>query len=409
MTRKSKIFLTGGWGYGNRGDNAILAGTLSALSSLKQPVELHITSFSTEELKVKHNLDSQKSVHALLSFRRPWNWPRWLAVLIWRKTGVMLSGALRRQLLEMQSSDLIVFGGGGYFNDTWKDAFPSRIVELEMARESLKPYVILGQTIGPFSDYSAKEILPSVLKPCSMVAYRDRQSIEVLNLAGLSSNQVAYTADMAHLIPPEEAQERGGKTTVGLMLQGFRKYESRSGLLPMGCIQSADDYLTSLVSFIQRIHQQRDVHFVLISSTSWDEKFMRRVQFRMSEMNISFETTELESSPVQEFIRACQSVDIMISTNMHPIILASLAHIPTIAISYHFKLDDYMERIGRQEYCHRIDDFNPEEISDQAFQLIDTKSHLSADLAESINRVIIEAQQNAALIRQFLSRGPSNA
>lgn len=408
MNKKIKVFLTGGWGYGNRGDNAILAGTLAAIDSLDASVDLVMTSFSAKELKTKHGMDSLPSVHALLSFRKPWNWLRWPAVYLWRKTGLLLLPSLRRQLQEMESADLIVFGGGGYFNDTWKDAFPSRIVELELARESQTPYVILGQTIGPFSDQSATQVLPAVLRPCAMVAYRDRQSADILKLAGLQDHQLAYTADMAHLIPSKAAPLPTGKVKVGLMLQGFRQYEARSGLLPFGRIGSAEEYLKNVLDLIQRISAANDVHFVMIASTSWDEKFMRKVEQGMIAMGIKPEVAQLEDARVEKFVHTCQSVDVMVSTNMHPVILASLAYIPTVALSYHFKLNDYMSRIRRDVYCHRIDDFDVSAVAEQAGQLIAAPSHNRSELKENVDAVVGDVQQNIDLVKGLLKRGGRN-
>jgi len=405
VNKKIKVFLTGGWGYGNRGDNAILAGTLAAIDSLDASVDLVMTSFSAKELKTKHGMDSLPSVHALLSFRKPWNWFRWPAVYLWRKTGLLLLPSLRRQLSEMRSADLIVFGGGGYFNDTWKDAFPSRIVELELARESQTPYVILGQTIGPFSDKSATQILPNVLKPCAMVAYRDRQSADILKLAGLQSHQMAYTADMAHLIPSKAAVPSNGKVKVGLMLQGFRQYEARSGLLPFGRIANAEEYLKSVLALIKRISEQHDVHFVMIASTSWDEKFMRKVEQGMVSMGITPEVAQLEDARVEKFVQTCQAVDVMISTNMHPVILASLAYIPTLALSYHFKLNDYMSRIKRDDYCHRIDDFDIAAVVAQASQLISSPTQERPALKENVDAVVSDVQQNIDLVKGLLKKG----
>lgn len=49
----------------------------------------------------------------------------------------------------MPKSDVIVFGGGGYFNEVWRDAFPARIAELELAHASGTPYLILGPSHSP--------------------------------------------------------------------------------------------------------------------------------------------------------------------------------------------------------------------------------------------------------------------
>lgn len=405
MTKKLKIFLTGGWGYGNRGDNAILAGTLAAIDGLGVDYTLSMTSFSQSELKTKHGLASTPSMHALLNMRRPWGWMRWPFISLWRKTGTLLLPSLRRQFDDMKRADVIIFGGGGYFNDTWKEAFPARMVELEMAKASGRPYVILGQTIGPFSDHTARVILPPVLQSAAMVAYRDRQSGDVLDLAQVPGQRKAYTADMAHLIPqPAHVVQgvAGRKIRIGLMLQAFRQYEARAGLLPFGRIKSVEDYLRELMTLIERLAAEQDVQFVMIASTSWDEKFMRKVEAGMKQKGLDYEAPALEAAPVQSFIDACQSVDLMLSTNMHPVILASLAYIPTIALSYHFKLDDYMTRIGREAFCHRIDNFDIDSVVKQTEQILQAGEASREHLKQQVNAVVSDARKNLGLLKSVV-------
>ena len=44
-----------------------------------------------------------------------------------------MPSSLRRQQRAMADADVILFGGGGYFNEVWADAFPARMIELELA------------------------------------------------------------------------------------------------------------------------------------------------------------------------------------------------------------------------------------------------------------------------------------
>ena len=45
----------------------------------------------------------------------------------------------------------------------------------------------------------------------------------------------------------------------------------------------------------------------------------------------------------------------MISSKMHPVIISASYNIESIAISYNFKIDNFMEAIGCQDNCYRND------------------------------------------------------
>lgn len=408
MTRAIKVFLTGGWGYGNRGDNAILAGTLEGLKVLDRPLELSITSFSPDELQTKHGLTSIPSLHRIMQVNRVLDAWRWMRVGLWRKTGRLgfLPPAVRDQFERMAASDIIVFGGGGYFNDTWHEAYPVRMLEFELARLSGRPYVILGQTVGPFSDDHARHALPKVIDRIALVAYRDLQSKEVLRLAGVPEERTKYTSDMAHLIPVKQmasGPQPGQPVRIGLMLQNFRHHEARDGFQAYGRYKSPQAYEAALLTLIERIVAKLgDVRFVMIPSTTWDEAFMHRLRTAMGTRGIASSPLDLEASPVSSYVEACQSVDVMLSTNMHPVILATLAGVPSVALSYHFKLNDYMERVGRAHACFRIDDFDPESVSDATVEAAQMSGDARRSLVDAVTAVKKDAFDNVIHLKTLL-------
>lgn len=164
-----RVAVSGYYGFGNMGDEALLAGLLSQLTALgAEPFVLSADPARTEE------------EHGVRAFHR------------YRE----LPGALRR-------ADAVVSGGGGLLQDTTSArSLTYYLGVLRLARLLRRPAVVYGQSVGPLSPRGLQRTA-RVLRRIP-VAVRDRQSRQLLESAGVNSTLVA---DPALLLssPPREA------------------------------------------------------------------------------------------------------------------------------------------------------------------------------------------------------------
>lgn len=384
-----KFYLTGGWGYGNKGDNAIFEATRQNLSDEFPGHELIVSSFSTQETLEQHGIKALPSVHTLMSKKAPLGLLRWAGVMMWKLTGLrlFLSPALKRHLIAMQSADVVIMAGGGYFNDAWLDMLLTRYLEIDLAHYSGKPMVMLGQTIGPFGRPWMASTLAKYLAKVTKIVPRDEQSLGVLQRAGVPASKVVLSADEVNLIKLDKAKvSRGTAIKMGLMFQMYRPHLAVDGPSPIGCIASEEQYIESVtkgLNLFMAEHPQIEYHF--IPSTQWDEVVCKKVFDRIRGNG----KCEFHSDPhVQDFINLCQGMDIMLSTNMHPIIIATTAGKPSIALSYHYKLDDYMKSVSQLDNVLRIDDFKPEKMA-----------QLMADVFKNLSQIKVSNEGPKKLAR----------
>jgi polysaccharide pyruvyl transferase WcaK-like protein len=306
----------------------------------------------------------------------------------------------------MRQAKVVLFGGGGYFNDAWPDMLRSMYVAIEMAKASRTPVVVYGQTVGPFSDKTISDTLANALNGVTRVAYRDIQSKRVLDKAGVPENKCVFTADEANLIAFKAWQRpkelNGVKVLVGVMTQEFRPHLGTSGASPKGRIGDAEAYERELVKTLVELNKTVDgVGFLFIPSTTWDEKQCARIHEKTRRCGIE-KSAFLSNSQTKDFIGACQSVDVMLSTNMHPIILAATAARPCIAISYHYKLDDYMASIGLEEFVVRIDAFDSISLCSKIVRAIDQRPALSSIISQKHRLVRAKASHNLSALREAM-------
>ncbi|MDR7115038.1 polysaccharide pyruvyl transferase family protein [Caulobacter sp. BE254] len=407
-----KIYLSGGWGYGNIGDNAILKCTYDQLLTIASPDEIIVTSYDKGELRVHHRLEAEDSIHSQFSVRtfsrirrRFWNIPNILDYKLWKRLNVAFLPAMKKHLQLISSADVVVLSGGGYFNSAWTGMMRAQFQTIEMAHRLNKPVFICGQTIGPFSAGEPQQLLREALKKVTGAGCRDDGSFSLVRSLSDRPDLAVKTADVVNLLPKPEPRPvaAGQKQIVGVMIQMFRGHDGPHGRSASGQIKSEADYLSAVVTGLAEFAKDKAVSLRFIASTSWDLKNCLKVYEALTEIG-GIEMTPPRTLLNDEFISECQGVDMMISTNMHPVIIAATAGRPSMALSYSFKLNDYMESIGLSEYVLKIDDFSKDSFLERANDLFGRMEMAAATVQKSMPALVDKAKLNFASVKDALAK-----
>lgn len=207
---RKKILLSGGWGYGNLGDDAILHASLKLIGNTFQDAEISIFSYepivTSEELKNKfkvypspHRLlfgDSafkQLSIYGKVApqrntiFHRVKRRLEQYAKTLLKYNDELLPNRSNLQEIEVlfATADIFIMSGGGYFNN-WKESLISRIEELRLAQKYNVPSYIIGQSLDNFRP-EYQDTLQSLLSKCHSISVRDEKSLNVLSNMGVSA------------------------------------------------------------------------------------------------------------------------------------------------------------------------------------------------------------------------------
>ena len=295
-------------------------------------------------------------------------------------------------------------GGGGYFNDAWPSMLNSKYAELELAEVANCPVMLYGQTIGPFSDYTIKNSLSKKLNKISFISYRDAQSAETLKKCDFNFSNALLTADEANLLPiikKNYLKNNDGKVVIGVMIQNFRPHLNVSGVSIGATIADSSSYISEVVNALNAISYLMPCHFVFMTSTTWDLKTNKSVFNEIRPFQSS--TKEfINNFDTDQFISTCQHVDVMLSTNMHPIILATTAHKPSVALSYHYKLDDYMESVGQRGSVLRIDNFSSDTLKDAMLKVVENRFIFQVNIKNQHGLVKELAKLNCGALLKLL-------
>lgn len=407
-----RIYLTGGWGYGNLGDDAILKAMLHSISENFTDSTLTLTSFNPSETYFHHGLETKPSLHAVLAgssrghpSKTVFLWRIFLLVVWWlaykvAKRSLNFYSEFEKQVSLIDKADLVILGGGGYFNDVWKSSFAARLGEILIASTLKKKIMIYGQTVGPFSSPVSIFLLRRLLRTVSFVTYRDAQSLRTLEKCKFDTSKSLLTADEAILLKAGNTREAvfdkykldENKPLLGLTIQKFRAYVSVERVEPLQEIKDEQTYLDNVLAALTQIYHSSPVQFLFLPSTSWDIPFCRNVYDSLPE-SVRADSHLVVGATIEEYIGLCQQTDMMVSTNMHPLILATTNAVPFIAISYFYKVDDFANALDMGDYLIRIDQLS-------ASELIQKFNNLQSDL----DSVKLRLQKNREKIRSLASR-----
>lgn len=174
----ARVLLSGYYGFGNIGDEAILASTVQSLRERDPSIEISVLSANPVETA--------------------------------RTYDVLTYGRMspREVLPGILASDLVVFGGGSLLQDD--TSFRSLLYYLSIifvSRALRRPVVVYANGVGPIRSWSGRILTRLALSMAKRVTVRDPESEKLLKRIGVR-RPVRVTADPAFLLSPCSPERR---------------------------------------------------------------------------------------------------------------------------------------------------------------------------------------------------------
>jgi colanic acid/amylovoran biosynthesis protein len=404
-----KIVISNCWSFYNKGDASIAIATTDLINDIFD--EPKITLLAVDHQSFIDHKDSfvnppqiQPMIHTIF----PFNKIRFiysailhvskkylpivgLAYLIFQLAAVMLFRHINRKvdlvLSEIDQADLIIGVGGNYL---WShEGFYNHLLPLIYGKLiKKKKLALLGQSIGPFNDGVDKIVAKRFLEEVDLIIFREDVSHNYINSNIYKTNNGIISSDYAFLLPQSSYQKQKEKT-VGITIRPwlrnqphlFEKYID--SIIKLIEDLTGKGYMIYLLPFSYLPGLENDIVVCDQVLNSLSIKARDRVQ-KISLRNLS---------PSEIIDKLDQlSISIMVGTRMHSAILASIANIPPIIISYqHFKALGISKQLNIQDYVIKIDEIN-----------YDKLSHNFNELSREIDEKVDEIQKSLTAIRSDL-------
>lgn len=170
-----KVVLSGYYGFGNTGDEAVLAGILATFREIG--LDARVTVLSADPARTIAEHPGVESVHRY---------------------------RLGRLIRVIRSADLVISGGGSLFQDvTSTRSVRYYLFVLRLAQLLKRKTMIYAQGIGPLKAKSTRGAVARVLNKASLVTVRDQESKSLLESIGVTRPDAHVTADPALVLEPD--------------------------------------------------------------------------------------------------------------------------------------------------------------------------------------------------------------
>ncbi len=307
---RPRVLVSGYYGFGNAGDEAILAGLIEGFRQLLPQAELLVLSGDPQATEREHPV---KAV------------PR----------------GLRSLRSHLRHADLFLSGGGGLLQDTtsWRSPL-YYLAAIHLARAAAVPVACVGYGIGPLRRRWVRALVRRQLSKANVLAVRDHASADALRALGLHG-PVETTADLAFALRAPAPDDVGRAWRQAALPDDPRPAAAICLRRPPG---RPDDHLAaSLAGPIASACRPLGLRlFLLPMQHRQDLAFAEQVARAMPDPP---EIVRAELTAPQ-LLALIPGFDLVIAMRLHALIFAAICGRSPVAISYDPKIDAMMHEFG---------------------------------------------------------------
>ena len=394
--RRGKLVVSGGWSYGNLGDDAIFEATATLLRRRLPEAQVIWPVYDVpfaQEAGLVSETDLCPSLHRHMDRSGAF----WMLQTVGRSVGYITWSPIVRRLYErflrkrqirraarrdarlpdtsdvFRGADAYIMSGGGYFN-LWPTMFDAKIRELELAHENGCRVILVGQSVGPFTE-AQKEVLKRTLRPMDVICVRDEESVAELKALGVAAE---LAPDLALGLPKEVARQTGLVTVVP---GGF------------GC--DAEVLADQLATFVGRMGDRFRLRIVQTCALWPDDEAARRLKECLAKRGVSCELALPRTYAA--LLRAIEGSEWVVSRRMHGMVIGWRSGSKVFALTKSRKIVGFLRAVGAP------DNICPEEAWDGLSERLEAA--LARPEASPARRAEIASEVESAFARCLARAG----
>ncbi|HWR31468.1 MAG TPA: polysaccharide pyruvyl transferase CsaB [Negativicutes bacterium] len=307
----NKLVISGYYGFGNAGDEAMLSAMVGALRAIDSQIQITV---------ISGNPDDTRKQYGVLAVHRLNLWG--IACAIFK-------------------SDLLISGGGSLLQDvTSGRSIFYYLGIMQIACLFGRPIMLYAQGIGPIRSKVARAFMKHVGNCIAGGTVRDEGSLTELAGLGVIRPKVTVTADPV-LALELTSTEAGREILDNLGLSGegpligfsVREWQGR------------DHYKTVFAAVADRLVVETGARIVFIPM-QWpdDVQAARLVAARMKQPHGVIG----KKCDTSELLSVVRNLDLLVGVRLHALIFAAVMERPFVGVSYDPKIDRFLETLGER-------------------------------------------------------------
>jgi polysaccharide pyruvyl transferase WcaK-like protein len=225
-----------------------------------------------------------------------------------------------------------------YWLLTWWSMLTSKTWNILVAKLLGKPVVMLPNSVGPFRTAIGRTLSRVALNNCLFVLIRDKPSYGIVQGLSVRSSKI-LTSDTALLFEGsnQRSGSKGRRIGVSPGLYGYSLSEKKIG-----------EYVSAHAVALDRAVEVLDVSVVFlphyVSGFRNDDLQISKAIY--DKMKHRERAVVIDAASVEEFKSLISDVDLVVSSKMHPCVLASSSFVPSLCVAYDHKQTGFFASLG---------------------------------------------------------------
>ncbi|MDX1805952.1 MAG: polysaccharide pyruvyl transferase CsaB [Paenisporosarcina sp.] len=364
-----KIVLSGFYGLGNTGDEAILKAIVDNLRLELNNPDITVFSLSPKLTAEEHGV---KSVY------RGWRHDN------------------KEKVKALREADLLISGGGGLLQDTYPTKFlfgplPYYLLIVFLAKLCGAKVMFFSQGIGPVTSTWGKILMKVFANMADFVTVRDQYSKDYLHSLGVKRPETVVTADIVFAFKADEEDS----AYQSLLLTGDEKIVA----VTVRPWFEHPDYIEKMAHLLDSLIEQRGVTPVFVPMEGkYDVPASNEVLALMKHK----EKTHMLSSEFtpNQFLNFIRHADLTVGLRLHALIFSAISGVPHLGFSYDKKVESFLKRSGMWDYSFRLGEIDETKLLENALYLLDNKEQTQLHMKPHVEKLQSEAMRNVELLKE---------
>ena len=309
-----KVVISGYYGFGNTGDEAILESLINGLKKGDPEIDITVLSADTVKTSADHRIPSIGR-HDLLKI-----------------------------IKALKGANAFISGGGGLLQDSTGPFSVIYYLSLFLLAKLLGcKCAFLGQGFGPVKNPFNKFLSALILNTADVITVRDDLSLEEMLSIGIRKPPLLLAADLAFLL------EKPQIATLEELIRG--EGFSFSGKKMIGVsvrkpVHAAKGFYDRMAQFLDRVSTQQDCEILLIpfepvGDAEESLKVLKLMKTRGRLLTGIY--------PPKTLLQIISKMDCFIGMRLHSLVFAAVNHVPLMGISYDPKVSSLLKSLGSPE------------------------------------------------------------
>ena len=369
-SEKYDFVLSGYYGYGNIGDDALMFSVISNILQKKE--DMKICLLTKNPKKFQNMLDEY---FANIKVKHRFNF-------------LSVRNAIKK-------SQALVFGGGTLLNDnTSTRSFIYYSSLLKSAQKSGKKTILYANGIGPIYRDKNQKKAEKIAQNITLATMRDEKSYDSLINLGMDKNKIYQTADEVLTIK--------NNSYFNAYKKDFKEYISRDHSDKSGYVAVSvrkwkymqPDFLDTFSAAIGVICREYNLIPVYIIMEPKNDKLISE---RLSQLNSGAYCINA-GGDIEKVLAIIRSAEAVISIRLHTLIFAAAFGVPMVGISYDPKVKSFMDDIfDEDEYTVELTDFSKDKLTEKFGKLMSSKESVKEKINGETQKLCEKASSNAEL------------